>query len=56
MSEGLVIENITVYRGELPIVRSVDLVVPPGKVTVLLGSNGAGKTTMLDAIAGGIHT
>jgi len=56
MSEGLVVENVTVYRGELPIVRSVDLVVPPGKVTVLLGSNGAGKTTLLDAISGVIHT
>lgn len=52
MSEGLLIEKLTVYRGELPIVREVDLVCPPGEVTVLLGANGAGKTTLLDAVAG----
>lgn len=52
MTDGLVIDNITVFRGELPIVREVSLKVPPGEVTVLLGANGAGKTTLLDAISG----
>lgn len=56
MSQGLLVEDVTVYRGELPIVRSVSLAAAPGEVTVLLGANGAGKTTLLDAISGVIPT
>lgn len=52
MSAGLVIDDVTVYRGELPIIRNVSLTAPPGEVTVLLGSNGAGKSTLLDAVSG----
>ncbi|KAL8858538.1 MAG: hypothetical protein Q9178_004832 [Gyalolechia marmorata] len=33
-------------------VNSLDLVVPQGQIMVLLGSNGSGKSTTLDAIAG----
>ncbi len=33
-------------------VNSLDLVVPKGQIMVLLGSNGSGKSTTLDAIAG----
>ncbi|KAL8772809.1 MAG: hypothetical protein Q9209_002154 [Squamulea sp. 1 TL-2023] len=33
-------------------VDSLDLVVPKGQIMVLLGSNGSGKSTTLDAIAG----
>ncbi|KAL9598677.1 MAG: hypothetical protein Q9219_004346 [cf. Caloplaca sp. 3 TL-2023] len=33
-------------------VNSLDLVVPRGQIMVLLGSNGSGKSTTLDAIAG----
>lgn len=56
MTGGLLLEDVTVYRGELPIVRSVSLAAAPGEVTVLLGANGAGKTTLLDAISGVIPT
>jgi len=48
----LVVESVTVKRGELAVVRGVSLSVPAGKVTVLLGSNGAGKSTLLDGISG----
>lgn len=56
MSAGLVIDDVTVFRGELPIIRNVSLSAPPGEVTVLLGANGAGKSTLLDAVAGVIPT
>lgn len=56
MSAGLVIDDLTVFRGELPIIRNVSLSAPPGEVTVLLGANGAGKSTLLDAVAGVIPT
>src|SRR4028118_1304219 len=33
-------------------VRGVDLDVPPGSITALLGTNGAGKTSTLEVIEG----
>jgi branched-chain amino acid transport system ATP-binding protein len=52
MSTGLVIEDITVVRSGTPVVRQVSLEVPLGEVTVLLGANGAGKTSLLESISG----
>ncbi len=34
------------------LVRDVDIEVPAGEVTVLLGANGVGKSTLLDGVAG----
>jgi branched-chain amino acid transport system ATP-binding protein len=42
--------------GRTPVLSDVDLVVPPGAAVALLGANGAGKTTMLRAIAGLLPT
>lgn len=56
MTTGLELDDVTVYRGELPIIRNVSIRATPGEVTVLLGANGAGKTTLLDAVAGVIPT
>lgn len=39
------------YRG-MPILRDVDLDVPSGELTVLVGPNGSGKTTLLRTLAG----
>lgn len=49
---GLRVEALRVHRLGQPVVRGVDLSVAPGEVTVLLGANGVGKSTLLDGISG----
>jgi branched-chain amino acid transport system ATP-binding protein len=48
----LKIANLEVRYGDLIGVSDVSLEVPEGSVVALLGSNGGGKTTTLNAIAG----
>ena len=36
--------------GELHVLRGIDLIVPPGSVTVLIGPSGSGKSTLLRCI------
>lgn len=48
----LKVEGLDVHYGAAQALRSVSLEVPAGKVTVVLGRNGVGKTTLLRAIAG----
>ncbi|MFD7660303.1 ABC transporter ATP-binding protein [Actinosynnema sp. NPDC059797] len=50
----LSIEDLSVDRAGLPVVRGVSLRVDRGAVTVLLGANGAGKTTLLEGVSGAI--
>jgi branched-chain amino acid transport system ATP-binding protein len=49
---GLRLEGLTVTRGGRPVVIDVSLEIPPAQVTTLLGANGAGKSTMVLAVAG----
>ena len=48
----LEIENLSVVRGSSTVVRDFSLSMRPGEVVGLLGANGAGKTTIVDAISG----
>jgi len=48
----LEVEQIDVYRGDIQILWSVSLAAQDGKITALLGSNAAGKTTLLTTISG----
>lgn len=48
----LEVEQIDVYRGDIQILWSVSLAAKDGKITALLGSNAAGKTTLLMTISG----
>jgi branched-chain amino acid transport system ATP-binding protein len=48
----LKVEHLEVRYGDLIGVADVSLDVPEGSVVALLGSNGGGKTTTLNAIAG----
>lgn len=49
---GLICQNLTVAPGGAPVLRNLDLEVPDGTRTVLVGPSGAGKTTLLRAICG----
>ncbi len=50
---ALAVHNIQiVYSGVIEAVRDVSLEVRPGQIVALLGSNGAGKSTVLKAISG----
>jgi branched-chain amino acid transport system ATP-binding protein len=48
----LEVKNLATGYGDIRAVWDVSLTVHPGKLTAILGRNGAGKTTMLRAIAG----
>jgi branched-chain amino acid transport system ATP-binding protein len=52
MSELLAIENIDAYYGRSHVLHAVSLTVQNGEVVLLLGRNGAGKTTIMRAVMG----
>ncbi len=52
MTAMLSVKNIHQYYGGSHILRDVSLDVAPGQVTVLLGRNGVGKTTLLKSLMG----
>ena len=54
MSHALSVSGLTVARGGKPIIHGVDVEIPPGKITALLGANGAGKSSLVLSIAGAL--
>ena len=48
----LSVEGLTVAYGGIAAVRGIDLAVPAGAITTLIGANGAGKSTLLNTISG----
>ena len=48
----LKIANLDKYYGSVHAVRSIDLEIPAGEFTVLVGQSGCGKSTLLRTIAG----
>ena len=48
----LKVSNLNQYYGGSHILRDLSFEIPPGKVTVLLGRNGVGKSTLLKTMMG----
>mgnify|MGYP005859117275 CR=1 FL=1 len=48
----LVVDDVSVHYGRVQAVRRVSLTVQAGEIVALLGANGAGKSSLLRAIAG----
>jgi iron complex transport system ATP-binding protein len=50
-SHHLSVENVTLGYGDRSVVQDFDLPVPPGRITVIVGANACGKSTLLRAMA-----
>ncbi len=48
----LTLDKLSVFRGDCPVVDSVSLALEPGDFIGLIGTNGAGKTTINRAALG----
>jgi len=49
---GLIVNNLTVDHGAIRAINNLSFLVPRGKLTAIIGSNGAGKTKLLRALSG----
>jgi urea transport system ATP-binding protein len=52
----LEVDSLNQFYGGSHILRDVKMTVPDGKLTVLLGRNGVGKTTLLRCLMGVVPT
>jgi len=50
-SHALEAQGLTLGYGDRVVVREVDLAVPPGRITAIVGANASGKSTLLRAMA-----
>ncbi|MCY7375183.1 MAG: ABC transporter ATP-binding protein, partial [Pyrinomonadaceae bacterium] len=50
----LEVQNITINYGVFAVVQDVSFNLETGKIIALLGANGAGKTTVLKSLNGGL--
>ncbi len=56
MAEILKIEGLKVNYGNIKALHGIDLKVEEGQIVTLIGSNGAGKSTTMNAISGIVKT
>jgi branched-chain amino acid transport system ATP-binding protein len=56
MAHALEVEGLSVRRGRAEVVRDADIVVEEGQCVCLVGSNGAGKTSLIEGLLGTLPT
>lgn len=49
------IKKLHAYYGPVEVLKGIDVEVPDGEITCLIGNNGAGKSTLLKAISGMVN-
>ncbi|HOK87534.1 MAG TPA: ABC transporter ATP-binding protein [Fervidobacterium sp.] len=54
MSGDVEVRKLQVWYGPVHAIKGIDLDIKAGSITTVLGANGAGKSTTLKAIAGGV--
>ena len=55
-SDGIIkVENLSYSIGETEILKNINLVIPEGRIIVIIGPSGSGKSTLLLSIAGMIR-
>ncbi|MBA4023378.1 MAG: cobalamin/Fe(3+)-siderophore ABC transporter ATP-binding protein [Gordonia sp.] len=47
----LIVEDLTLGYGDHTVIEKLDLLVPPGKVTAIVGANACGKSTLLRSMS-----
>lgn len=52
MGTGITLENVSLGYGESPLLRDISAEMPGGKVTVIIGPSGGGKSTLLKSLLG----
>lgn len=52
LDDGCTFDDVTFAHEDRPTVENVSLFIPSGKITVLQGPSGAGKTTLVDLLLG----
>ena len=47
MEEILMLKNVSVFYGEHPVLKDVNMGIRPGRILAVMGPSGSGKTTLL---------
>lgn len=53
--QGIALQQLSAGYHNKVVIDGIDLAIPPGKMTVLVGANGCGKSTLLGTIARMLH-
>jgi len=52
LTQGITLREVSLIYDERPILRTLDLQIPVGQVTAIIGASGTGKTSIADLIVG----